>query len=289
MRRPGRRSRTETAGSGRGGEVGGRRRQPPAVLVACWLALAPAAASALDLFTLWQRPELPLDLAAGQWADYRRQALTEGRRTDDLLRIQCLGQDAQGRWLLEVLPLVETDPAVFAVVPGEGLRLWFSGALAERTGSIVDAVDEVRLWRDGEEQVLDRREWRRDPLVTASFSGEFRPELVEEREATVRVISGRELTCRQMVFAAADTQVARLPNSTMTQTSSQEVSAAVNPSIPLLGLAYVTERLRAESRLDPPSDRLSPPPPQIRVEILECIDFGSGARPALGPVPMGSD
>ena len=79
----------------------------------------------------------------------------------------------------------------------------------KRSGVIVDAVAEVRLWRDGEVRVLERGEWRRDPLVTASFSGEFEPDVVEERDPTVRVIGARELSCRQLVFAAADTQTAR--------------------------------------------------------------------------------
>lgn len=286
MRPSGRRSLTDPAARADRGD--GRRLLPPAVVVlAVMLAGGPAAA--LDFFTLWQRPELPLNLAAGQWADYRRQALSEGRRTDDLVRIQCLGRDAGGHWLLEVLPLVETGPGTLETVPGEGLRLQLTDAAEARRGSIVDAVAEVRLWRDGEVRVLDRREWRRDPLVTASFSGEFSPDTVEERGATVRVIGARELSCRQLVFAAADTQTAQLPGSRMVQTATQEVSAAVHPDIPLLGLAYASERIRAESRLEPPSDRLPTPPPSVRVEILECLGFGSDARPALGPVPVAGD
>jgi hypothetical protein len=108
---------------------------------------------------------------------------------------------------------------------------------------------------------------------------------VDELDPTVRVIGDRELSCRQLVFAAADTQTAELPGTRMIQTATQEVSAAVHPDIPLLGLAYASERIRAESRLDPPSDRLPTPPPSVRVEILECLGFGDDARPALGPVP----
>ena len=252
-------------------------------MLAVGLGLAGPAA-ALDFFTLWQRPELPLDLSAGRWADYRRQALSEGRRRDDLVRIQCLGRDQAGRHVLEVLPLAELDSGELAVAPGEGLRLVLDPSVTDRRGDITDAVAEVRLWRGGEERVLDRREWRRDPLVTASFSGEFQPDVVQERDPTVRVIQGRELRCRQLTFAAADSQVAVLPRGRMVQVASQEVSAAVHPDIPLLGLAYATERIRAESRLDPPSDRLRPPPPQVRIEILECLGFGDGAEAVLEPV-----
>ena len=250
-------------------------------MLAALVVLPAVPAAALDFFTLWQRPELPLTLEAGLWADYRRQAVTEGRRTDDLVRIQCLGRDDQGRWLLEVLPLVETAGGDLKVAPGEGLRLRLTGAVTDRTGDVMEAVDEVRLWRDGEVQVLDRRQWRRDPLVTASFSGDFAPDTVDESGATVRVIAGRELSCRQLVFAAADTQVAELPDTRMVQTATQEVTAAVSDEIPLLGLAYVSERVAAESRLDPPSKRMPAPPPSLRVEILECLDYGAGAVAAL--------
>lgn len=253
------------------------------MLAALLLSLA-ASAGALDLFTLWQRPELPLNLAAGLRADYRRQALAEGRRTDDILRVQCLGRDDDGHWVLEVLPLVELAPDSLVVVPGEGLRLHLGPAFTAREGRLTDAVVAVHLWRDGEPTELDQREWRRDPLVTASFSGEFDPDTVTERGRTVRVIGDRELACRQLEFAAADTQRATLPAGAMVQVSTQEVAAAVHPDIPLLGLAYVTERLRAESTLDPPSDRFPTPPPQVRVEMLECLAFGNDAEPVFGPL-----
>jgi hypothetical protein len=264
-----------TAGRGRG-----RARGWTAAALAGALLWGGGAAQALDFFTLWQRSELPLNLAAGGWADYRRQALAGGRRTDDLLRIQCLGRDDRGAWILEVVPLVETAPAVFAVVPGEGLRLRLAPAVAERRAAITEVVEEVRLWRDGTVRVLPGAQWRHDPLVTASFSGDFRPDEVEERAPTVRVITGRELTCRQLTFAAADTQAVVLPQGRMVQAARQEVSAAVHADIPLLGLAYVTERIRAESWLEPAGDRRLPPP-EVRIEILECLDYGDGATALL--------
>jgi hypothetical protein len=245
--------------------------------------------AALDLFTLWQRPELPFDLTAGSRVDYRRQALTEGRRRDDILRVQCLGRDRDGNWVLEVLQLVELEPDSLVVVPGEGLRLHLTGSFVERRGDLSAAVAAVHLWRDGERSELAGDEWRRDPLVTASFSGEFEPDTVGEVEPTVRVIGRHELRCRQWEYTAADTQRATLPTGEMVQISRQEVAAAVHQDIPLLGLAYVTERLHAESTLDPPSDRLAPPPPQIRVEMLECLAFAHDATPILGPFDQADD
>lgn len=278
MRRTGSRSRTERVGSG--GLQNGRRFCLPAVL-AFWLVVPVHQAMALDLFTLWQRPELPLNLTVGMRADYRRQALSEGRRVDDLLRVQCLGRDDAGRWLIEVLPLVEVAPDSLVVVPGEGLQLTLGESFEQRTGGLADAVVSVRLWRDGIATSLDQQEWRRDPLVTASFSGEFAPQTVVEGASTIRVIDLRELACRQLEFVAADTQHAVLPVGEMVQVSSQEVAAAVHPDIPLLGLAYVTERVRAESTLHPPSDRFPTPPPQLRIEILECLSFGVDAIAVL--------
>lgn len=280
MRGSGRASPIEPAADPGRQSAAGRR---GAIALACWvLAFWCPTALALDFFTLWQRPELPLNLEAGLWADYRRQALAGGKRTDDLLRIQCLGVDRRGNWVLEIVPLVETSPAVFAVVAGEGLRLHLSAAVTGRRDGIMEVVEEVRLWRDGAMRFLDRQEWRQDPLVTASFSGDFQPSLIEEQAPTVRIITDRTLTCRQLTFSAADTQQAILPQGRVIQATTQEVAAAVHPDIPLLGLAFVTERIRAESWLEPPGERRLPPP-QVRIEILECLDFGRGARALLTP------
>lgn len=257
-------------------------RRPRCWLVLCALFCLAGQALALDLFTLWQRPELPLNLEAGLWADYRRQAHVDGRRSEDLLRILCLGQCDRGHWVIEVVPLVEVAPDVFEVVPGEGLRLHLSPAVASRRDGIMQVVEEVRLWRDGAVRELDRQEWRQDPLVTASFSGDFRPDLVQELLPAVRVIAGRELVCSQFVFSAADTQAASLPQGRVVQAVSQQVEAMVHEEIPLLGLAHVSERLHAESWLEPPGQRRLPPP-QVRIETLECLDFGRGASTSLLP------
>jgi len=259
----------------------GTRSRTELVLLVAAVLMAATSAGALDLFTLWQRPELPLNLAVGMRVDYRRQSLTGGRRTDDILRVQCVAQEADGHWLLEVLPLVEVAPDSLVVPPGEGLRLRLDPSVTDRRVGLTEAVREVHLWRDGEVTRLAEDEWRRDPLVTASFSGDFVPDEVTEGASTVRVIGPHELMCRQLEFVATDIQRATLPAGVMEQVSTQEVAAAVHADIPLLGLAYVTERLRAESRLDPPSDRFAPPPPQLRVEMLECLSYAHDARPVL--------
>jgi len=98
--------------------------------------LAATSADALDLFTLWQRQELPLTLDEGIRVDYRRQSVSRGRRVDDLIRVQCVGRDDHGNWLLEVLPLVEIAPDSLLVVPGEGLLLCLTPEVAGRRASV---------------------------------------------------------------------------------------------------------------------------------------------------------
>jgi hypothetical protein len=68
----------------------------------------------------------------------------------------------------------------------------------------------------------------------------------------------------------------------MIQVTTREVSAAVNADIPFLGLAYVAERVRSESRLEPPSPRFRAPPAQVRVEVMELVGYGTDAQPLLG-------
>ena len=72
-----------------------------------------------------------------------------------------------------------------------------------------------------------------------------------------------------------------LPAGEMRQISTVEISAAVNPEVPFLGLAYAAERVRAESTLNPPNNRFQAPPPRIRVEIMELVGYGTDAKPEL--------
>ena len=60
------------------------------------------------------------------------------------------------------------------------------------------------------------------------------------------------------------------------------VAAATNNELPFLGLAYASERVRSESTVEPAGGRLRPPPGRIRVEIMELVAHGTGARPTLG-------
>jgi hypothetical protein len=161
------------------------------------------------------------------------------------------------------------------------LRLRISRDLLERKGRLIDAVLEVQQWQEGRPLDLTEDQWRDDPLVASSFSREFQAQIVENKGQSTRVVEGRQFLCDQFFWSAADTQIADLPAGRMIQETSRELTAAIHPEIPFLGLAFVTERVRSESRLDPPSRRFSPPPPQVRVETMELMGFGLDARPLL--------
>ena len=255
------------------------------IWVACGM-VSPGVRSvhALDVFTLWRQPELPLRMEEGTWVDYRTQVMAGGRREEGLTRIVCLGREHGSddeTWLLELLPLAEQPDGSLRPVPGEGARLRLSRRLLDRQGHLLDAVVEVERWRDGLSEKVSEDQLRNDPLVSASLDTEFIPDRTESRDPTTRVIAGTQFLCDQFVMSAADTQSAELPAGRMIQVTTREITAAVNEEIPFLGLVYAAERVRSGSKLDPPSSKFSPPPPQVRVEIMELLGFGSQARPVL--------
>ncbi|PIE75574.1 hypothetical protein CSA17_06770, partial [bacterium DOLJORAL78_65_58] len=196
-------------------------------------------AQALDLFTLWRQPEVPLNLKAGAWVDYRTQVMAAGRREQGLLRVVCLRATAD-QVVLELLPLEEKREGVLTPVPGQGARVTLDGSVRKRQGSLLAAVQAVRQWQDGQARDISPRELRDDPLVSTSFVSDFQPTTVESRQTTTRVVAGRQFSCRQWVMASADTQSAVMPAGRMRQISSREVAAAVHEDIPFLGLAYAS-------------------------------------------------
>ncbi len=75
------------------------RRCLAAALIACFCLTGARTVRALDVFTLWRQPEIPLRLTEGDWVDYRTQSLAGGRREEGLTRIVCMdsagGSDAR--------------------------------------------------------------------------------------------------------------------------------------------------------------------------------------------------
>ena len=239
---------------------------------------------ALDVFTLWRQPEFPLRMTEGAWADFRMQVMAGGRRDEGLTRIVCLGREHGSddeSWLIELLPLDEFPDGRFEPVAGEGARLRLSRSLLERTGHLLDAVISAERWSGGVPEKVSEDQLRNDPLVSASLDAEFTPDLVEAKDPTTRVITGTQYLCDQFVMSAADTQSADLPAGRMIQMTTREITAAVHADLPFLGLAYAAERIRSESKLDPPSRKFAPPPPQVRVEVMELLGFGWQAEPSL--------
>jgi len=260
----------------------------PAVVAAGVLAaavlLATAPAVALDVFTLWRQPEVPLRLEAGAWVDYRTQVMTGGRRQHGLTRLACLGRDGPGEdasWILEILPLAEREDGERVPIRQDAVRLEVAPALTDRRGRLLDNVRRARQWRDGSPADLSLAQLRENPLLAASLEDEFLADRVERNRPTTRVVTGRELLCDQFVLAAADTTVADLPAGRVVQTTLREISVAAHAEVPFLGLVYVAERVTSESRLEPPSRKFRDPPPQSRVEIMELVGYGSGAKPVL--------
>ena len=242
-------------------------------------------ARALDVFTLWKQPQIPLRLVEGEWADYRFEVMSGGRQERSLTRVACLdragGTDDQG-WVVEILPLTEEPDGQLTPVAGEGLRLRLSRRLANRTGSLLDHVLGARQWTAGQASELSADQLREDPLLAESFREDFTAATAQIGTPTTRVVGGVQYLCDQTVMAAADTQVATLPAGRLRQVTVRELVAATHEDLPFLGLAYASERVRSESTLDPEGGRLRPPPARVRVEIMELVAHGRGARPALG-------
>jgi hypothetical protein len=240
---------------------------------------------ALDVFTLWRQPNVPLRLTEGDWADYRFQVTAGGKQEQSLTRVACLdraaGTDDQA-WVVEVLPLSEEPGGRLVPVPGEGLQLRLSRKVLTRTGNLLDHVLGARQWTGGRVTEMSATQLREDPLVADSFREDFLAAVVTAGQATTRVVGGVQYLCDQSVMAAADTQTVSLPAGNLRQVTTRELTAATNPDLPFLGLAYATERVRADSSLDRPGGRLRPPPARVRVEIMELVAHGRGARPVLG-------
>jgi len=258
--------------------AGGRHILSVACVLVAILAALPS--PALDLFTLWRQPEIPLTLEAGAWVDYRTQVMAAGRRENGILRVVCIRAD-EDEVVLELLPLEELRDGILTPVPGNGARVSLDGSVRKRKGSLLGAVRGVRHWQDGQARDISPEELRDDPLVSTSFTSDFQPDTVESRQTTTRIVSGLQFSCRQWVMASADTQSVVMPAGRMNQITTREVAAAVHEDIPFLGLVYASERVRASASLDPPSRGVPLPPERHRVEVMELVGFGRDAKPTL--------
>lgn len=241
-------------------------------------------AAALDLFTLWRQPEIPLNIVEGGWVDYRSQVTAAGRREESITRLSCLTR-AEGTddetFLLELLPLIELKDGTVSPIDGQGAQIRVSREVLRRQGALLKAIVSVHHWRDGQVQEITPEELRDDPMISTSFTSDFIPDEVSSQHATTRIVAGHQFTCRQWILASADTQSVVMPAGRMNQISTREIAAAVNDEIPFLGLAYASERVRSVSTLDPPNRRIPVPPARIRVEVMELVGFGTDARSHL--------
>lgn len=184
--------------------------------------ISAAPAVALDFFTLWRQPMIPMQMHEGAWADYRTQVMAGGKREHGITRLVCLDQESgtnADSWLLELLPLEEKEDGQLVPIAGEGLRLRVSRALLKREGRLLDSVMEIIRWQDGVAAETTVEELKADPLISASLQSDFEGD-VELGQQTTRVIQQRQYLCDQFVFSAADSQVAELPAGRMVQLTS---------------------------------------------------------------------
>lgn len=260
------------------------RRHLLVALTLLWCLSGARPVRALDVFTLWRQPEIPLHIAEGSWVEYRTQTMAGGRREEGITRVVCLdrasGSDDE-TWLWELLPMIEED-GVTHPIKGEGVQLRVSRELLKRQGTFLGAIVEAVQWREGKASKISPEDLRDDPLVAATLASDFQPDHVEQKAATTRVVQGTQFLCNQFVMSAADTQSADLPAGRMLQFTTHEIVAAVHADVPFLGLTYVSERVRSESRLDPPSRRFKAPAARARVEVMELVAYGYESEPFLG-------
>ena len=118
-------------------------------------------------------------------------------------------------------------------------------------------------------------------MLASTFSSVLPVNGLEEKDKTVRVVSGVELMCRQYVVAVRDTNTVALPRGEMKQFLYKEVGVAVHENIPFFNIAYAAERINTETSIVPKGRGRSAPPPVSRVQVMELIGFGRRAEPLL--------
>ena len=252
--------------------MNGRTPMSPAVAVIGFvlMMLVPLGAAALDLFTFWNDPEITLDVSAGDWVLYRMVTMDAGRRSEDIVRVRCEHADDHG-WRLSVSPVIDLDGFLEDVAEGSwSFTLDRDGAGGAR---FIDHVHDVERVEEGERRSIADREWREDPLLSVTLGDGFNPDSRERSGDTTRVVAGRDLLCSGLNLSACDSTRIELPKGVLLQVHTRTVSVTLHDSVPFLGVVYASERGETISELDPPGRRRQPPP-RLRIETMELIDFG---------------
>ncbi len=237
------------------------------------------AALALDLFTLWQHEDIVLSIQPGDRVDYRSTTFEQGRRRSEVIRLQCVGEDDDA-WTLELLPLVENESGLHPIT-GEGWRLRLTRSTSKDRGRFEEQLLSVEQWIEGEPHSVSMSKWRSDPLLQSVLKSEFVPESREDLGQTTRVVAGHDLLCSRVVLADRDTSLIELPRGDLLQIHIREISASFHADVPFLGVAHAAERSETRSEVKPAGSRKSPPP-RVRIETMELVDFGRDAVPWLG-------
>ena len=246
------------------------------VITLALLLLLLSPAYGLDLFTLWQQPEIPLDMQVGARLDFRTMKVESGRRTHGAVRIQCVRHTPEG-WVIEIIPMTSEDNSL--VVP-ELVQAWqfvLDDGFSKREKTMSSLVSSVVKLDGTNKTPVSDKEWKSNPLIKSAFTDGFVPGNVEEHQQASRIISGVTLMCDQLVLTANTTNSIELPNGTMEQSSNRVVTVSVHKDIPLLGIAYAVEKLEIKSKFISGKGSRKSPPAEVSIETMELVDYGLDA------------
>ncbi len=159
--------------TGKRSNTSARRRWASGVAVVLLVAGSPALA--LDLFTLWRQPEIPLR-SGGAWVDYRTQVMAGGRREPGCTHLACLdgsGGATTNPGSSSSCPWTKRADGTLVPVPrAMGTRLRHFAAASARAGALLDARARDRQWRDGDAR---RRSPRPSCATTPWWPPRWRP------------------------------------------------------------------------------------------------------------------
>jgi hypothetical protein len=230
----------------------------------------------LDLFTLWQQSEVPLTMESGARLDFRTMKVEQGRRSHGAVRIQCVGHSSDG-WIIEIIPMEAGKSSLIIPKPVQAWQFVLNEDFLNREKDLSSLVSSVVMLDGTQQTVVAEKEWKSNPLVQTSFSSEFVPDRIELHKQSSRIVSGKTLMCEQLVLSADTVNSIELPRGAMEQTCSRIVTASVNKEIPLLGVAYVVEKLEIRSRFVSEKNKIKSPPPENIIETMELVDYGLDA------------
>ncbi|MCP4145050.1 MAG: hypothetical protein GY752_07165 [bacterium] len=243
-------------------------------LALLFLLLSPA--YGLDLFTLWQQPEIPLDMQVGARLDFRTMKVESGRRSHGAVRVQCVRHSSEG-WVIEIIPMISENNSLVVPELVEAWQFVLDDDFSKREKELSSLVSSVVKLDGTIKSPVNDKEWKSNPLIKSAFTDGFVPGNVEEHQQASRIISEETLMCDQLVLTANTINSIELPNGTLEQSSNRVVTVSVHKDIPLLGIAYAVEKLEIKSKFISGKGSRKSPPTEVSIETMELVDYGLDA------------